>query len=300
MPETIRTEENLIKLEISGPQFLPHKASLSSTLEILQGYRNGLQFALDFAAKTRPHTDEISYAPTIIIHSTEANSFDVNTIIDVAVAMSPITSLVPDVNSVVGLGWQLYQKATELISFATDYFNRNGSSPTMNITNSPNASPIFFVAGGNITVTPDVLQVARGIHGDTAKIASQVTKGHADQVMISGPTTANTEAIVVHGANQHNFKVPHAEKRDAQPVEIQCGLYSLNKNTLNGKLEIIEEEEKRSLPFTIEEGQEIGKYVDGLKAVSSVVTAIREMSVNALGETRIKKLHLYDIENRWQ
>lgn len=293
------TDNSIIRIEISGPKFQPHRALLSSVLSVLEGYRNGMQFALELASKAQPHTDEINYLPSIVIHSTEANSFDVNTFIDVAVAISPVTALVPDVKSVVDLGWQLYQKATELISFATDFFNQNGYSPTMNITNSPNASPILLVAGGNITVTPDVLRVAQGIHGQTAQIASQVTKGYADQVKISGPGSANTDAIIVHPGNQHSFKVPHTEERDAQLVKIKCCLYSLNKNTLNGKLEITEEEEKRSLPYTIENGQEIGNYADGLKATYSVVSAIREMSVNALGETRIKKLYLYEIENHW-
>ncbi|BBO84522.1 hypothetical protein DSCO28_50880 [Desulfosarcina ovata subsp. sediminis] len=80
------------------------------------------------------------------------------------------------------------------------------------------------------------------------------------------------------------------------PVNIECEIFSLDTTTLSGHLELIDNVCADPIYFTVDHGV-INRCIDAMKEKRSNVTAYREMTTNALGETKIKKFHVIGISN---
>lgn len=287
-------------INIKGPEFKENSASLYSTLQILDGYRESFNVCLEIATKHYASKTKLTVPPSIKLESAQTGSLDVSTIIDIiGVASGTIAPFVPDM---VLYAWQLYQKSHEFVSAAVKFFTETGHPVTINVDNSPGAVTLVNVGNGTINVSPDVLYASRQNHKSLERIAKQIQHKNADTIDIFPSENIEPEhkKISFHKENENSFSVKSTETLDTDPIPILCGLYSLNTRTLNGRLEILEDKESRILPFSISDDSILKDCVDGLKAKTSTVFAIREMEKNALGETRIKKIHITGIVNNFE
>ena len=293
MPEENNDRE--IKIAVCGRSYTESGAPLQSSLNVISGYQESFQYCLNISAK-RFATKEIQYIiPSIKLSEAKIGSLDVSTFVDFAVSASIGVTLNPDIRLWIQWAWELYNKASEFISSATSFFNRENTPVTIHIQNSPGAMPFVMVAGRDITTTTDVINAARNIHKNLNSIASEVINDRAERVTI---THNNDIPFVINDSNKNSFLVKHLESIDPEPVEFRCGLYSINKHTRTGKLQFLDDtEENKIFSFSIEGDQDIETYIDGLKAHYSIINATREMQVTALGELKIKRLQISAIEN---
>ena len=286
-----------VKIAVCGRSYTEIGAPLQSSLNVIRGYQESFQYCLELSAK-RFTTREIQYIiPSIKLTEAKIGSLDISTFVDFAVSASIGVTLNPDIKLWMQWAWELYNKASDLISSATSFFNRENTPVTIHIQNSPGAMPFVMVAGRDITTTSDVINAARNIHKNLNNIASEVVNDRAERVMI---THNDNRPFVINDSNKNSFLVKHKESIDQEPVELKCGLYSINKNSKTGKLQFLDDNEETKIPFSIEGDQDFDTYIDGLKAHYSLITATREMQVTALGELRIKLLHISAIENYWE
>lgn len=289
----------LVNIFIEGPKFKDHKASLSSALKILESYDKGLQFCLEKSSKKYSTLEKASFYPSIHLNSVRQGSLDVSTFIDLTVATLPLFPCNSGMLDVILYGTNLYKKASELISYATKFFKEEGHPVNINIDRSPGASPVLIISGGNVTVTPDVFAAAKQIKDPLETMAQQIIDNNADSISIS-QEHEDDNIVKINQTNKFDFKVPSIERTDTQPITIKCGLYSLNKRTRKGKLELFEEVDDKFKYFTIAEDGPIDLYIEGLNASYSEVEVERKMKTNALGETKIDHLYIYSITNHFK
>lgn len=280
----------LIEVHVTGNAFQERRSSLPSVVNILNGYEQSFQFCLNEASLKFTTNELPRINTTIALTSTASGTLTVQTIVEA------LPGIVPVLPQIVDYGWQLYQKAQELIKVASMFFNKYERPIDMHIENSPNAALILIINQDHsaTTLTPDVLDAARATHKPLNIIAKEVADENADSVLIASQN--NNELIDINRENHKLYRLPHKTLVDESPITMECALYSLNKYSSNGRLELFDGETTRLLPFTIKDGN-ISDYIDGLGANKSTVTATREMQTNALGEKTIKKLHLLGIQN---
>lgn len=284
-----------------GIEFLVHvegeafqeDASLAESLEILSNYSAGFSYCLNRGVQELREKQADIPAPILRLKGARSGSLDVDTVVDC------VAGIIPVAHEVVEYGWTVYKSAADLISTATKFFKMNGKPMQIHLDESPNASAVNVMGNNNVIyVTPPVYEAAQAIHKNFDKMAAQITNHKATLISVKaieddGEILGELE---INRDNHTSFSVPFQDITDDEPIKITCNIYRINRRTLKGALEVQEEEGVRSLSFIIEKG-DINDYVDAMKATSSTVTAYREMSVNALGERTITRLHLISIVN---
>ena len=279
----------IIRIHISGKAFQGGRSNLSSVIKILSGYEQSFQYCINLASYRLPQKGEPPVNATLALQSTQPGTLTAETILDSLPALAPMLP------QIVGYSWDIYQKAQELIKVASMFFNRHERPvPMQQNENSPGAVNLNIENNGIITITPDVFSAATVIHKELGAIAKEVGNRHADRVTIE--SKSDPELIDINRDNHKLFDLPQRHFIDEESIEIECGIYSFNKHSLNGRLEFMEDETARVIPFKVEDGSAFD-YASGLTADRSTVTATREMKINALGEKTITRFHLLDIKN---
>lgn len=278
-----------VDLKICGEAYQEGKALLAPTVEILGGYQESFNAALQIGSRRFETKDIPAINPQLSITSATPGSLDVQTVVDIAVG------LVPALPDMVKYCWELYKYASELIKTAVDHFTRTGNAVNIHIDNSPDALVFYNAGNGNITVSSDIYEVAKTAHKPLNKIADQIQGGKAETIEIQYHDMLDN-SVAITPDNKQLFNVKSKKVVDPGLVQITCGIYKFNKKTGNGSLDILEEETPRSVRFEVHDEDWSG-YIAALGAIYSVVSATTEMKVNALGESTIQKLHLHNIEN---
>ena len=273
-----------MKLSIyaEGPGFRDN-SEIEAVIDLLKGYEVGLHYCLKRSANTHDVHVSIHY-PKLKLNYAGSGSIDISLVTDVAAAIAPLAP------QIFGYGWQLYKAAFDIVSIATQYFKKTGKPIMIHIENSP-GTEVNIVNGDQVKTHRDVFDSALNIHKMLGKIASLI-KGHkAEKIIMEADLPDPQNRIQFDQSNHDDFFLPSTDTLDETPVEFECNIYHFNKRTLNGWLEYYDEEELQRRQFTASEDT-LEACLDCFRASKVKATAHREMEVNALGETKIKKFHL--------
>jgi hypothetical protein len=286
-----------VKLFIKGAAYSDKSAALASAIEVMSGYEESLSHCLTIAAK-KYSTDDLYFPiPKIGLVSTKTGSLDVNTIIDCATITLP---LAPELPNMISYGIELYKHASKLIDIATNFFNKTGKPLTVHIENSPGTLTVVNVGNGTVNISDgNILGAGLLIHKGINKMASQIEAGSVDSVEVTSSNIADSNqytALLLNQSNKAAFKLIPKKVVEDKVITIKCGIYSYNKKSGKGSLDIIEEDSYRNCKFEVRDVD--SELIAGaMLAIYSVVSATTEMTVNALGETLIGKLYIHSIKN---
>lgn len=289
----IENDKLIVKVTICGREITEKDASLKSSANILLNFDSGLRKCLKRASMVMAKPETIlPPIPPIRLRSATKGSLDFSTVIDLAGYAATAYSVAPA--QVVKYGIDLFKNAGNLIAMADELFSQKGTTMPIHVENSPGAVILVAANGGQIQTDQNTLFTARQIHKELNKIANEVAAGQADIVKI-GREQDITPLLVDH-KNKGFFKVPSIEKTDDNPIKLKCDIYSLDKHKRKGWLQLLEVEDPRPIPFELIGEGEVVDFIEGMKSEYSLVEAYREMSVNTLGETKLKKLLVTSIE----
>ncbi len=164
---------------------------------------------------------------------------------------------------------------------------------TININNSP-GTVVNVVNGDQVTTSRDVFDAAVSIHPFLDKIAKLVKTRKADRVVMRANRPDLQQQVQFDRTNQDSFQLPSANIIEEDPVEFECNIYRFNKKSLKGVLEFYDEDEVQIRPFMT--GRDLlDDCMEAFKAPRANFIAHKEVTTNALGETKIKKFHLVAI-----
>lgn len=278
-------------VHVEGPAF-EEDAALSETLSVLASYNEGFSTCLQKSAKRHSTREIIVPSPILKLRTVSPGSLELQTVVDLAVG------IVPAAPQVISYGWELYKKASELISMATSLFQRFGRPPEIKTEKSPGALSVVTQGTNNVIIVgQDALDMARATHKHFDALAKLITPTKATHISIH-PDTPKLEPIDINRNNRALFAIPEKEVEESEAIEVECSIHILNKRKGVGRLEFIEDAKPRSLAFSIEDGA-IEDYVDAMKASSCTVLARREFMMNALGEKTLKRFRLISVTNRF-
>lgn len=260
-------------------------SDFKSVIELIGNYEE----AFDRCLKRSCLSNNVSSTTVHLrLSAVYTGSLDVSLITDIASAVAPLAP------QIFGYAWQLYKSAYDLVMLATQRFNEKGKPMNINIMDSPGAI-VNIVNGNQVNTTNDVLEIARAIHPYLNKIALLIKNKKADRIELDNQTEDDgLVKINFNGSNQDSFKLPEQDTYDEAPVELECEIYRFNKKSLNGYLEFQDQDESQVRPFSISH-ELLDTCIESIKSPSAKITAYREMSKNALGETKIKKFHIVSI-----
>lgn len=269
-----------------GPGF-SETSDLKSVVDLLGNYELTFNRCLKRACilnNIAPSTVNLRLNPV------GSGSLDMSLVTDIAAAVAPLAP------QIFGSAWQLYKSAYDLIMIAVNRHKTTGQPMTITITDSPGAI-VNVVNGDQIQTSNDVLSLARFIHPYLNKIAMLVKDRQADSIKLGADLATENDNLNFDRTNQDSFKVQEQDAYEDAPVIIGCDIYRFNKKTLNGNLEIQDEDQKYLLPFTVSRDLR-DKCLEAIRSSETIITANREITTNALGETKVKKLHIIDIAAR--
>lgn len=278
-------------IHIEGPAFETN-AVLAETLELLKSYNEGFSSCLHLSAKKHSTRGKPVPSPILTLSTISHGSTFLHTAADWAMGLVPVAP------EVVLYGWELYKKASELISMATSFFQRFGRPPAIQIDKSPGALALVTQGNNNVIIAgQDAFEAARSTHRHFDGMAKLINPLQASHISIR-PDAPELEAIEIDHTNHTLFAIPDQEVEDADPIVLECSIHLLNTKTGAGRLEFMDEGKPRNVPFVIEAGA-IEDYVDAMKASSCIVLARGVLQMNALGEKTLKRFHLIKITNRF-
>lgn len=108
--------------------------------------------------------------------------------------------------------------------------------------------------------------------------------------------TPNEPEIKLTSLDKNIFDNPtHIDK---VPVEINCDIYDFNKRNNAGKLTITESSDLSDgdYSFTVVGDQDYIEYISSMAKPEVKAVVLKEVSINPLGETRIKRLHIIEVQ----
>jgi hypothetical protein len=273
-----------LKIYATG-RYFGKSADLGSTVELLDSYERAFTQCLKRACISNRVRADKAY---LKIASVVPGSLDVALVTEVAAAISPLAP------QIFGYAWDLYKSAFDLIAIATARFNEKGRPMNITISNSPGAA-VNVVNGDQVNTTKDVLDVAAAIHPQLERIAKLIKSGKADRIQMGVSNATNQPLIDFNPENKSRFEMPEADAYEQEPIGIECEIFRFNKKTLLGTLEIEIDQKTRPVPFSVAPLLR-DECIEAFKASRLNVLAHREMTLNALGESKIKKLHIIQIQ----
>jgi hypothetical protein len=288
-----------IRIKISGPAFENNKAVMQPTASILSNYEEALSYCLQESAVGHGFKKELAFNNSVRLKGVASGCLEIHTYLDVFAALMPLgvpalglaMNLTPEV---LKYGWDLFVAACKFIAIAVKYFQDKKKPINVEVHDSPGAFVLVVVGSDGTTtgiaISPDVMRVAKAIHPRLEELAKTVQKGQATDIHI-GAEYEGAESFHVNSDNMGHFKQVTQEAIDENIIEINAHIYRINTKKKEGGLELVDDPERGSIPFAIEAG-EISEYVDSLKETESTFLAKREMSINALGEIKVKRLLL--------
>jgi len=108
--------------------------------------------------------------------------------------------------------------------------------------------------------------------------------------------TPNDPEIVLKSLEKNIFDNPsHIDKT---PVEISCDIYDFNKRNNVGKLTITEASAltEGDYAFTVLGDQSHIEYISSMAKPEVKATVLKEITIDPLGETKIKRLHIIEVQ----
>lgn len=303
-----KSRDIAVNLTITGRAYTEQYADLSSALVVLNGYEASFNQCLQIAARRFDTEVDRFPVPRIGLAATKTGSLSVKTVLDAVAIAAPLAPALPDM---VKYAIELYKASGELVAIATDHFNRKQQPITVNVNvnveNSPGsaqiiAPPMVIVGNqGDVTINDEnIYKTAARIHKDLDTMATQIASGDVETLSISATgieeDLAEYPALTMTEKNRFDYKVLSRQATEDKVRTASCSVYSFNKKTGNGSLDIIDQAGKKFYPFV---GVDVDStlFVEALSAVYSTITFTSTMEVNALGEKKITRIFIHDIAN---
>lgn len=274
-----------LTIHAEGPAFI-NKADLHAVIDLLSGHEEAFRYCLDLSAKN------LKIKALQFPHQKLIYVGDGSTVIQLLTEIA--TPIAPFAPQIFGYGWQIYKSSYDLVSVLVRYFKSEGKPMSIKIVNSPGAV-VNVVNGNQVQTTPDVYESAKAVHPALKRIAALICKRHADDISIETDMHDKDHRLFFSRDNQDDFDLPIMDKTEDSEVTFQCTIYRFNKRTLKGWLEYDDEDTSQHRPFTADP-RLLSECIEAFKHDTVHVTAYREIEINALGETRIKRFHVIDIK----
>ncbi len=275
-----------IQIYANGGNFQRKSSDLKSAIQLLECYENTYSQCLKLSS-AKHGLVPVQVKSSIRLTEITQGSLLVKIVTETGAAIAP---LAPELFNYT---WLLYKAGYDLIGIVTKYFRRNQEPMQVNIQDSEINAPVIVVSGDGraCNVTGDVFLAASAMHKTLPKYAEFIENRNAEDIKISSP---GQQSLVFDSENYQNYKRYSKKAKESEPVEIQCNITRFNKKTLNGVLEIYEEEEIFIKPFSVSPDI-VDDCLDAFKADLVTISAIREVEINALNETSVIRYHAIDI-----
>ncbi len=243
-------------VHVEGPAF-EKDAALAEMVRVLASYNESFSLCLQQSARRHSTPEKPVPNPILTLSSISPGSAVLHTAVDWAMGLVPVAP------QVIVYGWELYKKASELISMATSLFQRFGRPPEIKIADSPGALSMVTQGNNNVIIVGrDALDSARATHKHFDGLAKVITPSNATSISIR-PDDPQLEPIDIDRSNHALFALPDQEVEETEPIELKCSIYRLNIKSGAGTLEFQEDGKSRTLGFVIEDGR-IEDYVDAM------------------------------------
>jgi hypothetical protein len=272
-----------LKVYVDGPAFVDG-SDLDSFLDILTNYKLAFGNCLQQSAKASDVPKPLQ--PTLRISTVSKGSLNIDLVTQATAAIAPLAP------QIFGHAWQLYKAAYDLIGIVSGYFKRTGNQMTITINNSPGAV-VNVVTGNQVSTTQQVLDAACSVFPYFEKLCDLIGRRKANKIIMQTEEDDAPE-ILFDEQNAGLYKLPATDATDSEPVEFECNIYRFNVRTLNGNMECFDGDVSTNRPFIAKDNL-IDACIDALKSETVNVKAIRDMEVNALGETKIIRFRLLDV-----
>ena len=266
------------------------RQNLRTTLDLLDPYEICFSRALQVSQKSlkiRPATR----TPKVYIERLQGNSLEAYLTIVAAGLTVEASRYAPQA---ISLAWETFKKSFRFVEYSVSFFDRIGRPPQINV-GDITFQPYFEISGDDNIVQVDrgtydlATQVQKRLH----EIASMVSPGQVSNVEVS--STEEEEPLSINQDNKARFGARSAEQTDSEPVELECNIYRLNKESLKGHMEVpVDNETVKKIPFNFNENQ-LEDCATAWSAPSTRILAYRVFQVDALGQSTIKELHLSQI-----
>jgi hypothetical protein len=287
-----------LNIFFEGQSFDQSGGELKAIIKPLEGYYNIFNSCLNKSLEKHSSEKFPEIRAKFKLTSIKTGSLDFNTAIDLLVVGAPLLqSQIPQAADTIKYVWSLFSSAKEFIEIVSTRFNKTGTPININLTNSPNAKVILATDNSSVQVSMDIYEIAKQHHSDFEKIAYPVKCNMASKIKVSSNNDfSSPKTTSFDNSNFALFSLPHSEHIDTNEYTIPCYIYRLNKRRMTGQLEILIDETHENVPFDII-GGEINDYIDAMKSQHSIATVIAEKTINAIGESRVKKLRILSIVN---
>lgn len=272
-----------IRVRAEGRSFA-RGSDIDSTIDLLKGYGDVFKSCLDRSAIEAGARQ----LPFIRISVINPGSIDIRLVTEIAAAVSPLWPQIFD------KAWDIYKAVFDLISIANRHMKKEGRPMNIHIQDSPGAV-VNIVNGDQVETSRDVFDLAVKHHGMFARLAALVQKGKADEVLIEADVDQPRRSVIFDSSNKNDFELPSTETKDETPVTLDCGIYRFNKHNQRGYVEYLEKNEPQKRPFTLRDGL-FDECIKAFAHETVKISALRTMEVNALGESKIKELHIIGFE----
>lgn len=273
------------KFKMEGPVFddgMPLPLALSSLQEV-QAIFDKTYLVLSGGRKITKKDRESFYLKTFSINHGSLES-DLQIIYEVAQYTLPaIAAYSPnDVWDLTQQGWDFLKHIYGLAAKGEKPMYEARDNSTINVYN-----------GDNVKVyNAPVITIGELSINHWRALNHKLKEGSVNNYSMGTP---NDPEIELSSLDKNIFDNPtHIEKI---PVEINCDIYDFNKRNNAGKLTVTESSDvaEGDYSFTVVGDQDRIEYISSMAKPEVEAVVLKEVSIDPLGETRIKRLHIIEV-----
>lgn len=279
-----------VRLYSKGTRFA-HGTTLDDTIQILTHFNNIFTHCLALSEKKYAKGEQFILKPRLNVEYVKRSSFDSLLTVDMPMAYALIAPLIQE-NT-----WELFKNSFGFVQAYIGHILEKREPPQVKIENSPGSVNIVNISQGNMTIGSDAYKIGTKHLDDIGHIA-QIVEGDRSFVDIKRIGNGNKilDEIRIDSHNREQFVSQVREFEEDSPEEIKCKIYSMNLRSGKGRLDLIDGNDIRPIPFEIEGGTD-DDYIDAMKEDSIIAYARKKFKVNSLGESKIDYLFVSGIKS---
>jgi len=273
------------KFKMNGPAFdggMPLPLALSALHEV-QAIFDKTYLVLSGGKKITKKDREQFYLKTFNIHHGSLET-DLQIIYDVAQFTLP---------SIAAYGaqdvWSLTQQSWEFLKYIYGLASK-GEKP---VYEARDDSTINVYNGDNMKVfNGPVYNIGKIAVNNWRALNHKLQEGKVENYSMG---TESSPEIYLGSNDKGLFDIPtHIDKN---PIEITCDIYDFNKRKNIGKLTVTEPCEvlEGDYAFTVVGDQDRIEYISSMAKPEIRALVLKELSIDPLGESRIKRLHIIEV-----
>lgn len=186
--------------------------------------------------------------------------------------------------------WDLTQQSWDFLKYIYGLAS-NGEKPMYEARDN---STINVYNGDNVKIyNAPVIKIGELSVNHWRSLNHKLKEGQVNNYSLGTP---NEPEIKLNSLDKNIFDNPtHIDKA---PVEISCDIYDFNKRNNVGKLTVTEPSglSEGDYSFTVVGNQDHIEYISSMAQPEVKAVVLKEISIDPLGETRIKRLHIIEVQ----